>query len=118
MTTHKDIEEMTEKHRFESYLAVFIDFLEKEAKRIDEERRGARRRDGGRVITSSIFLKQFITTLLISKENEMIERLENKRALTVFDNMDTRYGETRGEVRKYKEGLQDAQTIIKDVMKG
>ena len=49
-----------EKARHEAQLAVFIDFVDDEAKRIDEERRGAIRRDGGRIMACSIFLKQFL----------------------------------------------------------
>lgn len=49
---------------FVTYLSVFIDFVEGESKRIDEERRGLNRKDGGRKMQCSIFLTQFIKQLL------------------------------------------------------
>lgn len=47
-----------QKQRFNSVLAVLIDFIEKEAKYIDEERRGVRRVH--RTERCSAFLKQLI----------------------------------------------------------
>lgn len=52
------IEDVKEKNSFEALLSIFVSFVEEEARRIDEERHGLRRRDGGRVMQSSIFLTQ------------------------------------------------------------
>lgn len=69
-----DHKEQQEESRFEAVLAIFIDFVEEEARRIDEERRGARRRDGGRMVQCSIFLRQ----LLSQTEEHIYKDVEEK----------------------------------------
>lgn len=51
---------LVERNEFESKLAVFVGFVEEEAARIDEEKRGLRRRDGSRKMQCALFLKQLL----------------------------------------------------------
>lgn len=53
-----------EEQLFKARLARFVEFVEKEASRIDEERRGLHRRDGGRVLSCTIFLSELERFLL------------------------------------------------------
>ncbi len=66
------------KDRREAMLAVFVEFVEQEAHRIDEERRGAYRRDGGRIMRSSIFLDQFLSTTKQETQRELLEEILHK----------------------------------------
>ncbi len=70
------VEDMAEKNRFQQYLAIFIDFIEKESTRIDEERLGAYRRDGGRKMTSIVFLKDFLSKVEAFAHSEERQRIE------------------------------------------
>lgn len=69
-------EGLEKKHKFETYLAIFIEFVEHEAKRIDEENRGLHRKDGGRRMQCHLFLQQLIDQLLLSKDAELAAEIE------------------------------------------
>ena len=67
-----------EKNRFESLLAQFISFVEEEGKRIDEEVKGAHRRDGGRKIQCSLFLKQLQEHIKKESYQQGVEDMRRK----------------------------------------
>ena len=56
--------------------------------------------------------KQALTQTHKEALQEALELVRKKKALTVFDSMDTRCGETRGEVRKYKLALDDMEEAL------
>lgn len=74
------VEEMTEHSKFASYLAQFLSFVEDEANRIDEERRGAYRRDGGRKMQSALYLKQLIEHL----DTQIVEDTKRETADSIL----------------------------------
>ena len=65
--------------QFNNYLAQFISFVEEESKRIDEEKKGAHRRDGGRGMTCAIFLKELLEYVVNNEDEAIIEWLKNKK---------------------------------------
>lgn len=78
---------VVEENTLVSYLAVFIDFVEEESKRIDEERCGLHRKDGGRKLQCSIFLTRFIKQLLQKQREQMVEEIEkNKKDIEIIKN--------------------------------
>lgn len=70
-TEEKLIKDESGKSRFEALLANFIYFVEDETKRIEEEKKGAYRRDGGRKMTCTIFLQQLLS-LQATQERERV----------------------------------------------
>lgn len=78
----------------ETLLAKFVDFVESKAIRIDEERRGARRRDGGRKVSCSIFLDQLLDNAerstrgvyanqILDLAKEIPEEWKNTKGITI-----------------------------------
>lgn len=60
--------------KFRALLAKLVCFVEEETSRIDEERRGAHRRDGGRIMTCSAFLNEITSAYRTELEKKVKER--------------------------------------------
>jgi len=73
-----EIEVDVEKEKFKAVLEQFISFVEDESKRIDEYRCGARRRDGGPVITCTLFLKQLLKHTQDESYKQGVEDMRRK----------------------------------------
>jgi len=81
----------------ETLVSIFIEFIEAQARRIDEERHGAYRRDGGRKIACEFFL----------------DKLKNhfkKDMCTSVENVETYYGNPKAEKMVY---LQEVLNLLK-----
>ncbi len=86
-----DSEQAVEERR----LATFIEFVESEAKRIDEENKGAHRRDGGRKMACLLFMRSFlkratdylVVTAVKEEKKRIYKRLDEMKS--VYETMDT-----------------------------
>lgn len=108
-------DETIQKAREEAFLAQFIAFVESEASRIDEERHGLRRRDGGRKLSCMIFMRQFLTAHDREKAGEVMRRLGALKKPSLTKPARAGIIGTMAINFEYNQALADALSILKDV---
>lgn len=101
------------KQRFVAQLSQFVAFIEDEIKRSEEEKQGLRRKDGGRFIASSSFLKHFTAHILSSQKEDLVRKMLLRNYNITESDLTYRYEES---IRKkcYNDGIQDCIDIVKN----